>query len=228
MNTSLPEKSKVTYALSRLIGRITRNNQIIQFGIPRSGSTLVFNILREVFPDKHLKKTHSLNSKDLKCPIIATYRHPLDVMASLLQCQNREVSDAEIKKELFLLNKNGIWDILEFKDRPNVLLLRYERFFNDFDYLFNEIEKFFGTQIPDQLRTSLQSTYNIHNIKTSINSDLDFSSWDKKTLFHAQHISKFEGKSNYYNEFFSQNQIDYLAKSLAFFMDEMGYEINQN
>jgi hypothetical protein len=228
MNTSSPEKSKATYALSRLIGRITRKNQIIQFGIPRSGSTLVFNVLREIFPDKRLKKTHSLSSKDLKYPIIASYRHPLDVMASLLQCQNLKVNDAEIKKQLFLLYKNGILDILEFKDRPNVLLLRYERFSNDFDYLFSEIEKFFEIQIPGQLRASLQSTYNIHNVKTSINSDLDFSYHDKKTLLHGRHISKFEGKVYYYKEFFSHNQIDYLAKNLAFFMDEMGYEINKN
>ena len=38
---------------------------------------------------------------------------------------------------------NGIWDVIEIQNNKNVLMLKYEDFVNDFDVIFNGIEKFF-------------------------------------------------------------------------------------
>lgn len=205
------------------MGRALGKNRIIQFGIPRSGSTLVYNVLREAFPARHIKKTHSLNAKLLKHPIIATYRHPLDVMASILQCQALEASDAEIRKQLIILNRTGLWDILSIRDQPGVLLLRYEDFFGDFDFLFNAIEAFLNLPITAEMREHLRNTYNIQNVKSRIGEDADFSQYDKTTQLHGRHISKFDGQSGYHKEFFSPKQAAYLKRHLSFFIEEMGY-----
>lgn len=181
--------------------------------------------MREVFPYRYIKKEHSLVNKDLRYPIVATYRHPLDVLASFCQAQALKISDAELKKRVIELHRNGILDILEFKDNENVLLLRYELFSSNFDYLFDEVEKFFSIQILDALRTKLKTKYNIHNVKTTLMpSEKDFSYWDEETLFHGHHVSKFDGASYYFSEIFSQDQVDYLKKCFLFYMVEMGYE----
>jgi hypothetical protein len=212
--------------LCRLVGNISpRKNPIIQLGVPRSGSTLVFNLLRAIFSERHIKKVHSLNGKESTYPIVATYRHPLDVMASFFQCQNLEVTDAELKTRVIELHRNGILDVLKVRDLPNVLALRYERFFDNFDYLFDKLEKFFNINVCDDLRANLKERYNVHNVKEALMpKGKDFFHWDKMTRLHGQHISRFNGKSYYYDEIFSQEQVAYLKTGFANYMAEMGYE----
>lgn len=206
------------------LGRLLGKSRIVQFGIPRSGSTLVYNVLREAYPATYVKKTHSLSAKLLRYPIIATYRHPLDVMASLLQCQALEMSDSEIRKQLILLNIQGLWDILSIRDKPGVLLLRYEEFSQNFDFLFDAIESFLDQPIAVATRVRLKDTYSVANVKSRIGDNQDFSKYDKVTQLHGRHISRFDGQPGYYKELFAPQQIAYLQKYLSFFMEEMGYE----
>jgi hypothetical protein len=171
---------KITESLERLfLGRALGHKRIVQFGIPRSGSTLVYNILRETFPATYVMKAHSLNRKLSRYPIIATYRHPLDVLASILQCQALSVSDEEIKKQLIILNRTGLWDIFSIRDQPGVLLLKYEEFSINFDFLFDAIESFFNQPIPIEARERLHHAYNIQNVKRRIGEHQDFSNYDK-------------------------------------------------
>lgn len=212
-------------SINRLIlGRAMGRNRLVQFGIPRSGSTLVYNVLREAFPATYVKKTHSLDAKLLNHPIIATYRNPLDVMASLLECQALEVTYSQIRDQLISLNRQGLWDVLSLRGKPNVLLLQYERFFDDFDFLFDSIEFFLKSPIGVDVRRRLKETYSLTNVKARIGYNQDFSKYDKLTKLHGKHISRFNGQPGYHTDFFSGDQVTSLRRYLSFFLEEMGYE----
>ena len=62
--------------------------KIIQFGLIRSGSTLIYNILIEIFPENLILKTHNFPSKwqcIQRIPIVCTYRDPLDIICSSIK-----------------------------------------------------------------------------------------------------------------------------------------------
>ena len=62
--------------------------EIIQFGIMRSGSTLVYNILVDLFPEYSIIKTHKYPGKlktIFKLPVVCTYRDPLAIICSSIK-----------------------------------------------------------------------------------------------------------------------------------------------
>ncbi|MEJ1382233.1 MAG: hypothetical protein RPT95_14920, partial [Candidatus Sedimenticola sp. (ex Thyasira tokunagai)] len=196
---------------------------IIQYSPPRSGSTLVYNILRDLFPGKYIKKRHSYESNDSKFPMVVTYRHPLDCIASSIQRYELIPTDEVINQQISEFEENGIWDILEIKDNPSVLMLRYEEFARDFNVIFNELEIFFGIKISHQKRRSLSGRYNINNVEKIIASMDSFSEYDKITHWHGKHISAYKGSSYYYKEFFTDSQIRYLEYVYNKFFQEFNY-----
>jgi len=211
--------AKIKYKTRLALGQ----QPVIQFGIPRSGSTLVYNLLRELLPSPYfILKTHALRPKDLQQKIVATYRNPLDVMASVFESHGLAVTDEEIRKQLFLLSKHGLWDVFELKHKPNALLLRYEEFVGNFALLFDEIGHFFEIDIPQGQRQALSDRYDIQKVKQSIDPAKDFSHKDKRG-FHGKHVSRFEGGSGYFSDVFEPGQIEYMQRYFSFFMQEMGY-----
>ena len=60
---------------------INKDNYIISYGFPRSGSTLLWNILKDVLKNKVIVKTHQYNSLMKNMLIIGSYR---DIRDSLL------------------------------------------------------------------------------------------------------------------------------------------------
>lgn len=213
--------AKIKYKTRLAMGR----QPVIQFGIPRSGSTLVYNLLQEVLPAPHfILKTHALRPKDLDQKIVATYRHPMDVMASVFESHSLEINEAELRKQLFLLSKHGLWDIFELRDRPNALLLRYETFVGDFPYLFDRIAGFFQIDIDRETRDRLSEKYDIKRVKQSIDPNKDFSHKDKRG-FHGKHVSRFDGGSGYYTQVFNEEQIAYLERYFRFFLEELEYPL---
>ena len=66
---------------------------IIQCSPIRSGSTIVYNFLRELFPSAQVVKKHSYHPDFSSFPIVTTYRHPLDCIASSIQRYGREPTD---------------------------------------------------------------------------------------------------------------------------------------
>jgi hypothetical protein len=113
---------------------------IIQFSPIRSGSTLVFNILRELFPDRKIIKKHQCGIRELSFPVVVTYRHPLDCIASSIQRYELEPTDEVVAQQISEFNSNGAIDVLKIKNNPNVLLLQYEEFFGNFEVIFRRLE----------------------------------------------------------------------------------------
>ena len=71
--------SKIKSKIHRL-----RGTTIIQFGPPRSGTTLVYNILKNIFPNRFVETRHYYRNVDRRFPAVVTYRNPLDSIVSYL------------------------------------------------------------------------------------------------------------------------------------------------
>ena len=107
---------------------------IVQYSIPRTGSTLVTQILKQVFPNKKIFKTHTVIEGQL--PVVSTYRDFRDVLVSGWRVHNdiplqdldagRKMSKIEFRKNLDKL----IYDItlmekMKSHHKDNMLLLQY-------------------------------------------------------------------------------------------------------
>lgn len=216
------------YILKRKINQITeKRNTIIQFSPPRSGSTLVTNILKEILPEKKILKQHNYieQSESSKIPVVVTYRHPLDCIASAIQAYKLNPTDKVIKERIISLEKCGIWDVLKIKHNPNVLMLRYEYFVDDFEIIYSELERFFQIKISQEKRRDVTKRYQISEVENRIEKMnlSSFNEYDKASLWHGNHISKYKGKPFYYQDFFTNQQIDYMKSIYSEWLLELNY-----
>lgn len=183
---------------------------IIQFGPPRSGSTLVYNLLKELFPGKTIEKTHVYNDKDAHLPAVVTYRHPLDSIASSLQRYKLAPTDENIEKQIAELANFGMWRVPEIMNSQQVLLLRYESFVGNYDVIFDGIERHFDIVVPPDRRRLLFERYSLSAIAERVSTMASFREVEPETHWHGDHISPNEGRPDYYKEFLSNKQIGYL------------------
>ena len=193
---------------------------IIQFGMIRSGSTLIYNILKELFPDYTIIKTHahSRNWKEIflkKIPLVCTYRDPLDIICSSIKryekLGTREVIDEQIKE----LKQNGFDDFIKLEKIPrfvdkNKLNLKYENFYNNFDYIFKELEDFFNIQISSNLRSKIERKLSIEEVKEKTRKFKTFEEYDINSHWHGKHISNNNGIPKSHINFFNQEDLNYL------------------
>jgi len=223
---------------AKIISKIHRlkGTTIIQFGPPRSGTTLIYNILKDIFPKNFVETRHSYREKDRRFPTVVTYRNPLDSIISHLLV-SQKILEKELKSDQSrlivteeLLDKqvktfeiNGIWDVIEIQNNKNVLMLKYEDFVNDFDVIFNGIEKFFIQEIDIEKRNMIKNRYNIKSVETLTSKMKSYREIDKKTLFHGDHINKNKGQPNFHKQFLKDDQIFYLKNIYNKFLVNFNY-----
>ena len=200
--------------ITRLINKILTitGRKIIQFSPQRSGSTLVFNILQDLFPTKYVKKQHNYDLEDKKFPTIITYRHPYDCIASLILKDQVSPTNQIIEDKIMLFRKDGWNDFLNQFESSKILFLRYENFYNDIDLILNSIEGYFKIHISENKKVKLRNKYKISSVKKEIEKFKSFSEFDPKSHFHGNHISKYLGATNSYKKLFNTNQIKILEK----------------
>lgn len=196
---------------------------IIQFSAPRSGSTLIYNVLRDIFPESIIRKQHNLNMDDLSFPVVATCRHPLDSIASSIQRYELTPTNDVIEQQIIEFKENGLLDLISISHLPNVLLLRYEDFVDDFEKIFIEVEKFFDVRIPLEKKHKISTEYQIECVENAVEKMGSFEEYDKVTFWHGKHISSYKGRPYYYMEYFQKDQITYLKNVYKEFLQEFKY-----
>ena len=191
---------------------ILTDRKIIQFSPQRSGSTLVFNILKDLFPTHVVLKKHNYSLDDKNFPTVITYRHPYDSIASLF-LKDKIIPTEKTMEDAIIEFREGGWnDFFNQFNSKKILFLRYEDFCNNFDYMLDSLEDYFDIKISKKKRFKLKAKYEISNVKKKIEKFKDFSEYDDVSHFHGNHISKFSGSSNTYKKIFTSNQIKILDK----------------
>lgn len=200
--------------------------RIIQFSPVRSGSTLVYNLLRETYPKHTVLKRHNItNELCTKHTTVVTYRHPLDCLASFLRKDKAVLSKKRIQRGIEDLKRNGLDDLMTILHHEKILKLKYESFYNDFDLIFNSMETFFGKLISEEHRNKMKKKYHIDNVISSTTKFDDFSQFDKTTFFHGNHISKTKGMPNSFEIFFTEKDLVFAASELKPYLEQLDYKI---
>ena len=202
--------------------------RIIQFGIIRSGSTLVYNLLIDLFPQKRIYKTHGYPTKFqqfLNVPIVCTFRDPLDIICSSIKRYNLQPSKEVINDQIIELELNGLNAFIELDNNyRNKLTLCYEKFKGNFNYIFDEFQNFFHIKIGKEKRLELENKYSISEVKKKISKFKNFHEFDKKSQFHGYHISDTNGDIGSYLEFFKNEDIVFLKNKFKIFREKYSYK----
>ena len=191
--------------------------EITQFSPVRSGSTLVYNVLRTVFPHAaRITKTHNLpaNTADPRpgshpclgslvttmrqsgtLVIITTMRHPYNSILSICFRRGHPLKPKYIQSAIREYLTYGGRDML-VHPRPNSVL-RYERFASNTPEAFAYLLHALG--IDDDMgddKAKLQRFHirHMHKLSKQLKT---FDKVDPHTNIHGKHIGPYKGQTDY-------------------------------
>jgi hypothetical protein len=189
---------------------ILNYKKIIQFSPIRTGSTLVYNIINRIFKD--VVKTHFYNYEEQNLYFI-TIRHPYNSIISKILVLDEQINFDTINKYTNIYLDFGGRSISNNNlDKPNVIILYYEDFFNNLFLIFEKIEEKLLIKIDDKLKNELIEEFKIDNVKKIASNYKNFHSYDNVTHIHGNHISKYKGETDY-KKILSLEQINYLKSN---------------
>lgn len=190
----------------------------------RSGSTLLFNILKEVFPKYAIEKHHTYGWYFNHLKVVASVRNPNDCIGSLLKAKKLEINDAHVSWAAEHFLKMGGREILDVASRENVLLLKYEHFVDDYEHVYDEFESFFDIKISRDLREKISKSFNRESVKKIMSTQKnDFSEWCEKSKIHGNHISSENGRVGYGTELFTKEQLRHIRTTCSDYFERFGY-----
>tara|TARA_R100000234_G_C4969011_1_gene165288 strand:- start:211 stop:894 length:684 start_codon:yes stop_codon:yes gene_type:complete len=198
-------------------GENDKNNTVLVYSIPRTGSTLIWQCLNNIYT-KVLKshkdqiwdyssgfKMHIQKPKiilDYSCPCIISERDNVDTFLSwykFINNFNLELFKEKCAHDNFLdVARKTILDFQRYlKDLEEVklyykgpiLVLQYEKFWNNYDYIFCEFERFLKITLSTEVKNRIRNTTNRKTnmlIQNQMKSTYDH---DEKTHIHGNHIS---------------------------------------
>lgn len=164
----------------------------------RTGSTLVYNYLREIVdPSVMLSKTHSLQpDADFT---ICTIRNPFNSIVSSCLRYKHQLSNHFLLQNAQEYLDNGGRDVCRLPD--SALLLRYEEFTTNSVKCIHMLKQFCAAHnIPhDHLCNahSLAKKYTVSRVQTLTKAYTEFEQYDTQTHFHGRHISVYHGQTDY-------------------------------
>jgi len=203
-----------------------RDNFPMVYGVPRSGSTLIHNILNTIFDGNIEVQKHYFFKTNNK--VIVAYRDFRDSTASNWRINKAGFDKEEDKKVVgfdeMLDSANRIKrqvhdNLNQFKEyySDEALFMCYEQYHEDFDFLLDKLEKFLDIKIKPKLREFINKTWNKKRIKRVYSDSLEaFMGYDKATEIHGQHIYK--GAVGTWKEFLVEEDH---CKMNEFFKDEL-------
>lgn len=222
---------------------------VIICGMKRSGSTLVYNLSREILDlnhqkyagcrnEKHYRKTLNSGARVLKIhansPLIRrrikqkktigifTYRNLYDVAASLHQL--KAMSYEKIERE-DILTKMGLNSIV-IASTPGMHLIKYEDHVKNLHELINKLAKILNRKVSEEKMAHMLEKYSMSAIKKSTyRKELvegETNPPDSYTGFNNQHVA--DGESNKFSNFFSETQMKEIKRQCREFMKYFGYE----
>lgn len=173
----------------------------------RTGSTLLYNILRflfenenilnspatYLFPGKKLNdniivyKSHSYPQELKSTIVISSIRNPVDACFSYLMLKSFQNNEASIQRitETYV---SQLRDLEKFQDKyEDLVILNFEEFNDDFNFLLKKIENIFSIEINEKDKELIKSLFSKNNISRYIISN-NIGTYDKHTLFNRNHI----------------------------------------
>ena len=203
------------------------------FGVPRSGGTLVTNLVREIFSEcNQIIPEHNYFSDSDKA--VAVFRDFRDCIASYWRafCANFDEENFQKRPKLRWIS-GCVWEyknlyiprLNKFKtdwDQKNILFLRYEDFYNDFHFIFDSLENFLEIEIKKDKRHLMVKNFDFANVKKKTKYAENF--WDGKLYkgFHGKHL--YTGKPETYKEIFPDRLQQFINNIFNSELNDWNYE----
>lgn len=164
--------------------------RIVTCGIPRSGSTLVWQILQALFPCEEILKTHPDIWEPDGSTAVVSIRHPHDVVASLYRVRLSRAHRTVGRRDdiaIVLRRTQFSFAALQRVIRGPHIILRYEAFYDDHSSIYEAVESAFGIQVPEETRTALSARYSVEANRARAAALRDFNEVDEAQI-HGDHI----------------------------------------
>lgn len=181
--------------------------QFVMQSYPRTGSTLVFNILKYLFEDvdkmhvspsilnikkkksnKILKTHRNIKLKNPNTLYFCSIRHPVDAIYSMFRTTKIKPSkNLKNSIEEYIDSLNLIESLLE---ENRVVVLKYENFTKDMDYIFHVIEEHLSIEIDDIDKKILYEELRVDKVKKYTKNLRSFGEYDQVTQYHGEHIDQ--------------------------------------
>lgn len=156
--------------------------KVYTYGIPRSGSTLVWNTTKLILGERPIK-THDYHIKYDKN--IISYRHPYDICVSLVNCGACGEYKSAVRHFITSYNK-----FIQYKkDDKRNLFLKYEDFWDDYDYLIDNISNHLGVTVSKVEKSSIIMNTCVDEAQKISDKFKKFSKYDTESLIHGNHIN---------------------------------------
>lgn len=203
-------------------------SEIIQLSIPRTGSTLLFQVLSDLFPGTTIVKAHDWHPSYDGKKIVSSYRDPRATAVSYwrtnkdIKTPQKKMSRGDIKTYYKSVNSMATY-FLSLRKNQNMLFLKYEDFYKDFDFLFEKLESYFGCTFDEDLKSKISEQRSISSNKVLSEKLQTFKSFDKKNLLHGNHIYK-NGSSDSWRDFIKPNDVNFFEEVFRPVMIKLGYK----
>ena len=142
---------------------------------PRSGGTFMKHFFSTIFPKSKIVHNHNNNSpKNIDVLVVRDVRD--SIMSGLrlyndFNIKNEKDINRVMKKINFnFLKKSNNHCYKVYKENKKVIVLFYEDFVNDFDYIINKIETSWDVKIEEEKIKKVKDTLNIENAKKIVKS----------------------------------------------------------
>jgi len=197
---------------------------IVMCGIPRSGSTLVWQILQAVFPGQDIPKTHP----DMWMPdgstAVISIRDPRDVVASLyrvrLSRDHKEIGNHDDVANVIQRTLLCFEALKTTMTGPHIIL-RYENFFSDHYILYQAIETNFGIHTPLHIQKQISDRFSVEANRKRAAALNSFNEVDTDQI-HGDHIGHVT--PGYWSTYLPWRTVEWVAAECKGIAKEWGYE----
>jgi len=211
------------------------DKEILVFSAARTGSTLIWQCLSKIFKTVH--KGHDGQASPFfqrNLPCVITERDRVEAFLSRGRVmrfkggsakQFVDTLDADLTNSFALPSPCGVYqDITDYKlelhtieylknsYKGEKLILQYEEFYNNYDYIFDKFESFFEFTIPVKTKDLIVAETNLAVNEKIQDKFKDFDSHCEKSLIHGQHI--LSGEPDFYKNIISSENYSRLHNLL--------------
>jgi len=217
----------VINALKQVAARILRCRKVIVGGVECSGSTVVYQYLKEMGFEP-MKAHDYLPYGRIK---FVTYRDPRDVLCSYARRQFRHVSEAEgVEAGLVAGHQELFRDharaetIRRYRGDPRSVMIRYEDYFGGKeDEMLRLVARHMGVSLTDEQVRRIVEKYSLEQNKARAAQRRDFTQYDRETGIHGNHIST-NGRTGVWKELFTPKVREMVKADIGDLIVELGYE----
>jgi hypothetical protein len=210
------------------------------FGVPRSGSTVVANIVDHLFPNILINQTHKYFVTGPTEKTIVIYRDFRDACTSQWRAYYAGFDEEENKTEIPFpaLIKHAREQLITIEilncfksdslNGGDILFLKYEDFFDNevgdlnFKFIFEQLTNFLHMDISDDQKTYIKQTFCFDSQKKFSKQYKNFHEYDPKGHIHGHHLYK--GKTGTWKELVSPEHYSILNEILGTELKRWGYE----